>query len=152
MGRIKRMRSTSGGCLGEWYSCFGTWACTNVGICCREISMAVHAEGPGGANGTGMIILAKREKRMRKKRSKVTMLGNSALTSQSSWPLVVWSASFFRKHMDLPTITRKAQNHKDDPFLSRDRVNTRHNMVRQWKNETVLVLQSLYLTQCCENF
>lgn len=73
------MRSILGGCFGEWYFCFGIWVCINVGICCREIFMVVYVEGFGGVNGIGMIIFVKREKRMRKKRSKVIMLGNFVL-------------------------------------------------------------------------
>lgn len=103
--------------------------------------------------GTGMTVLEKKKKLSEKEEKQVSVLGSLAPTVQSSWPLVMWNTSFTHQHMDLPTITLGAQNHKDGPFHSHDdRANTCHNKVRHWKYKAVLVLQSLYLTQCYRSF
>lgn len=83
--------------------------------------------------GTEMTVLEKRKKWVRKKRNKMTMLGSPAPAAQSSWWLVMWSTSYTHQHMDLPTITKRAQNYKDGSPHSQVRPTTCHSEVRQWK-------------------
>lgn len=72
--------------------------------------------------GTGVIVLEKGEKCIR--REARWLLGSPAPIAQSSWPLVMWSTSYPHQHMDLPTITKGAQNHKHGPFHSSNTANT----------------------------
>lgn len=107
---------------------------------------------PGRASGHKTNEPSKKTKVSDKEKKEGDCVGSSCSNSPGPWALVVWSAFFVHGHAGLPTMTRKAQSHKDGPFQSQERVNTYDNKIRQWKHQTILVFQSLYCTQGHESF
>ena len=100
---------------------------TNSGMC--YTGKFITPEGPGRASGHKKD--AQPFARRQKRREKGTVLGRPAPTGQGSWPLVVRGAPFIHGHVNLPTITRKAQNSEDGPFQPHDRVDACLN--KGWK-------------------
>lgn len=78
----------------------------------------------GGANGHRNDCPWKKGKVCKKEEKRGDCWASPAPIAQSSWPLVMWSTSYPHQHMDLPTITKGAQNHKHGPFHSSNTANT----------------------------